>query len=235
MVEQPEGNQETEGHQETEGDEHGHPALLRRESALGSLSDVVRRLIALTVSSAASAEVLLQVCSELDVLADRLEADLPSVPFPRFMGREPRMPLDGLDMESVMPFDPVVGRFNPLALPVRLDIDPPKALGYATFTTPYEGAPGCVHGACIAGAFDLVLTAANLLAGAAGPTVRLGLRFRRPTLLSQEAVFEAEVDRRTDRRIHTTGRLLQNGEVTVEAQGEFATLDLSQIADLHRR
>jgi acyl-coenzyme A thioesterase PaaI-like protein len=223
MVEQP------------EADHGGHPALSAREAALGSLVDVVRRLVALTVSSAASSEVLSEVSSELDVLADRLEAEMPAVPFPRFMGREARMPLNGRDMESVMPFDPVVGRFNPLALPVRLDIDPPRALGYATFTTPYEGAPGCVHGACIAGAFDLVLTAANLVAGAAGPTVRLALRFRRPTLLGQEAVFEAQVDRRTERRIHTTGRLLQNGEVAVEAQGEFATLDMSQIADLHRR
>jgi acyl-coenzyme A thioesterase PaaI-like protein len=221
--------------EQPEADHGGHPALSAREAALGSLVDVVRRLVALTVSSAASSEVLSEVSSELDVLADRLEAEMPAVPFPRFMGREARMPLNGRDMESVMPFDPVVGRFNPLALPVRLDIDPPRALGYATFTTPYEGAPGCVHGACIAGAFDLVLTAANLVAGAAGPTVRLALRFRRPTLLGQEAVFEAQVDRRTERRIHTTGRLLQNGEVAVEAQGEFATLDMSQIADLHRR
>jgi acyl-coenzyme A thioesterase PaaI-like protein len=221
--------------EQPETDHGGHPALSARETALGSLVDVVRRLVALTVSSAASSEVLSEVSSELDVLADRLEAEMPAVPFPRFMGREARMPLNGRDMESVMPFDPVVGRFNPLALPVRLDIDPPRALGYATFTTPYEGAPGCVHGACIAGAFDLVLTAANLVAGAAGPTVRLALRFRRPTLLGQEAVFEAQVDRRTERRIHTTGRLLQNGEVAVEAQGEFATLDMSQIADLHRR
>ena len=111
---------------------------------------------------------------------------------------------------------------------------PPRHWADALFTTPYEGAPGCVHGACIAGAFDLVLTAANLVAGAAGPTVRLSLRFRRPTLLREQAVFEAWVDERTERRIHTTGRLLQNGEVKVEAKGEFATLDMSQIEDLHR-
>jgi acyl-coenzyme A thioesterase PaaI-like protein len=221
--------------EQSEGEYDGHPALTTRESALGSLTDAVRRLIALTVSSAASADVLDEVASELDSLSDRLQADLPDTPFPRFMGREPRKLLDGGDIESAMPFDPVVGRFNPLALPVRLEIDPPRALGRAVFTTPYEGAPGCVHGACIAGAFDLVLTAANLVAGAAGPTVRLALRFRRPTLLNLESVFEAEVEKRTDRRIHATGRLLQNGEVTVEAQGEFATLDMSQIANLHRR
>ena len=106
-----------------------HPALADRATALADLSDAVRRLVALTVSSAAPAGVVAAVASDLDVLADRLQLDLPAVPFPRFLGREPKQPLDGVDMESAMPFDPVVGRFNPLALPVRLDIDPPKALG----------------------------------------------------------------------------------------------------------
>ena len=181
------------------------------------------------------ADVLGAVASDLEGFADRLEAGLPDVPFPRFMGRDPAARADAGDVEQAMPFDVVVGRYNPLALPVRLEIDPPRAFGRAVFTTPYEGAPGCVHGASIAGAFDIVLTAANMIAGAAGPTVRLALRFRRPTLLGTEALFEAWVDRRTERRIHTSGRLVQNGQVTVEAEGEFATLDMDEIASLHRR
>jgi acyl-coenzyme A thioesterase PaaI-like protein len=213
----------------------GHPALTNREPELAALSDAVRRLIAMTVSTAASGELLAQVASEVDLLADRLQTDLPDRPFPRFMPRDPSKPRDGREIESAMPFDPVVGRFSPLALPVRIEVDPPKALGHAVFTTPYEGAPGCVHGACIAGAFDIVLTAANMIAGAAGPTVRLALRFRRPTLLRHDALFEAWVEDQTERRIHTVGHLIQDGKVAVEARGEFATLDMSQIADLHRR
>ncbi len=189
----------------------------------------------LAVTTAVPAEVLAEVASDLNALADRLEGGLPSVPFPRFMGRDPAVPADGSEVESSMPFDVVVGRYNPLALPVRLEIDPPRALGRAVFTTPYEGAPGCVHGASIAGAFDIVLTAANMVAGAAGPTVRLALRFRRPTLLGTECLFEAWVDERAQRRVHTSGRLVQNGQVTVEAEGEFALLDMEQIASLHRR
>jgi acyl-coenzyme A thioesterase PaaI-like protein len=145
------------------------------------------------------------------------------------------VPADGSIIEAAMPFDVVVGRYNPLALPVKLEVLPPLAIGRAFFTTPYEGAPGCVHGAALAGAFDIVLTAANMIAGAAGPTVRLALRFRRPTLLGQEAVFEATADRRTDKRIHTSGRLLQDGQVTVEAEGEFATLDMERIHAMQKR
>ena len=52
---------------------------------------------------------------------------------------------------------------------MRLEFDPPKALGYATFDVGYEGAPGCVHGAALAATFDIILTAANAIAGATGP------------------------------------------------------------------
>ena len=79
-----------------------------------------------------------------------------------------------------MPYDVIVGKFNPLALPVVLDFDPPKALGPAVFGVAYEGAPGCAHGAIFAATFDIVLTAANAIAGATGPTVRLALRYSGP-------------------------------------------------------
>ncbi len=212
-----------------------HPAVTGRESELGAVSDALRRLVALAVTTTVDPEALGKVAADLNAVADRLEAGLPAVPFPRFKPRDPSARADARDVESAMPFDVVVGRYNPLALPVRLEIDPPRALGHAVFTTPYEGAPGCVHGASIAGTFDIVLTAANMVAGAAGPTVRLALRFRRPTLLATESLFEAWVDTRTDRRVHTSGRLVQNGHVTVEAEGEFAILGMDQIASLHRR
>ena len=128
-----------------------------------------------------------------------------------------------------MPFDIVVGGFNPLALPVRLAFEPPRALGYATFNVAYEGAPGCVHGGALAATFDIVFTAANAIAEATGPTVRLDVRYRRPTLIDEEAVFEAWVTEVTARRVFSRGRIVQGGTVTVEAEGEFAILDHGRI------
>jgi acyl-coenzyme A thioesterase PaaI-like protein len=212
-----------------------HPALRGREEELGSFSTAVRRLIELSVTTAADGPLLKAVAASLDGLSDRLAAVLPKEPFVRFLGRDTGTPPDVKVLEQSMPFDVVVGRYNPLALPVKLEMDPPLARATALFTTPYEGAPGCVHGASIASAFDLVLTAANLAVGAAGPTVRLELRFRRPTLISVRCDFEAEVTERTERRVFNVGRLLQNGEVTVEAKGEFATLDMAAIRGLRDR
>jgi acyl-coenzyme A thioesterase PaaI-like protein len=212
-----------------------HPGLAGRSQELGALVSAVRRLIALSVTTTAGPEILTEVTAGLEKMAGVLAAQVPEIRFPRFLGRDPAVPADSDEIKEAMPFDVVVGRYNPLALPVALEVDPPKAIGRAMFTTPYEGAPGCVHGASIAGAFDIVLTAANMLAGAAGPTVRLALRFRRPTLLGVESVFEAEVTSRSARRIHTEGQLTQGGQVTVEAQGEFATLGMEEIAALHKR
>ncbi|HVB92339.1 MAG TPA: hotdog domain-containing protein [Acidimicrobiales bacterium] len=206
-----------------------HPALRGRQAEAHDLAQVLRRLIRLSVSTAPSAAETAALTARLNEVADELETHLPEVPLPRFMApdespgadSEPRdRPLGGL-----MPFDLVVGGFNPLALPVTLAFAPPKAFGYATFDVGYEGAPGCVHGAALAATFDIILTAANAIAEATGPTVRLSFRFRRPTLIGEEAVFEAWVTEVTDRRIFSRGQVVQGGVVTVEAEGEFAILN----------
>jgi acyl-coenzyme A thioesterase PaaI-like protein len=140
-----------------------------------------------------------------------------SMPGEPIGGSMPGEPIGGS-----MPYDVVVGPFNPIALPVVLDFEPPKARGLATFDVTYEGAPGCVHGAILAATFDIVLTAANAVVGATGPTVRLALRYKRPTLIDTEAVFEGWVTELTERRVHSRGRIVQDGIETVEAEGEFA-------------
>ena len=133
-----------------------------------------------------------------------------------------------------MPFDMIIGACNPLAPPLVLELDPPMARGRVTFAPPFEGAPGCVHGAALAAVFDIMLTAANVIAGAAGPTVELRLRYRKPTLIDRPADFEASVESVDGRRTHTTGRLVQDGVVTVEADGEFVALPPDRLDVLHR-
>jgi acyl-coenzyme A thioesterase PaaI-like protein len=91
-----------------------------------------------------------------------------------------------------------------------------------------------VHGAALAAAFDMILTAANVMSDAAGPTVELTIRYRRPTLIGVESLFEAQVTGTTDRRTHSRGVLLQGGKVTVEAVGEFVNIDRDKITALQR-
>jgi len=208
-----------------------HPGIAGRERPMGELADSVRRLVDLVVTNTAPADVLDKVVSQLHSTADVLAAHVPEQPIPRFVdvpaGLRPEAA--SASMGGAMPYDPVVGRYNPIALPVTISFEPPLAIGTACFTTPYEGGPGWVHGAAIAATFDIVLTAANHLSGAAGPTVWLTIRFRRPTLVEVEARFEAEVVASDGRRVTSKGRLVQDGIVCVEAEGEFAVLDTRRI------
>ena len=178
------------------------------------------------MSTAPPAEETAALAAQLAEVADRLEAhQRPDGPLPGFLAPVEGGTGEDPPLHGIMPFDFVVGAFNPLALPVRLTAEAPRAMGFATFTDAYEGAPGCVHGGALAATFDIVFTAANALADATGPTVRLALRYRRPTLLNVEAVFEAEVTEVTARRVFSRGRIVQDATVTVEAEGEFAILD----------
>lgn len=202
-----------------------------------ALAAAVRGLIEATVDAHASPAVLQAVAVAVGALA----ADLRRPDSAQGAGAGERFgeragsPGVGGSMADYMPYDVIVGRCNPLAVPVTVEFDPPKAIGRAVFSAQYTGAPGCVHGAAIAGVFDVVLTAANVLSDAAGPTRWLTVRYLRPTLLGVESVFEATVASTDGSRTTSTGRLLQAGVVTVEAEGEFAVMDRSRIAAMHRR
>ena len=214
-----------------------HPALAGREGPMGAVADAVRRLIDLTVTNTAGPDVLDEVTARLQSAADLLAAHVPTEGLPRFVEPPDDDPgdLSTRSMHAAMPYDPVVGRFNPVAPPVMISFEPPVAVGVACFTTPYEGGPGWVHGAAIAAAFDIVLTAANHLAGSAGPTVWLTVRFRRPTLIGVDARFEAEVVSSDSRRVTSRGRLVQDGVVCVEAEGEFAVVSPRNLRKLAER
>ncbi len=205
-----------------------HPGLQGRTEEAQALADELRRLIRLSVSTAPSPRETAELTAQLAAVADRLEARLPDVPLPRYAPPE-EGPSGGSFAQDSMPFDIAVGRFNPLALPVHLTAEPPKAIGRASFNVAYEGAPGCVHGGALAAAFDIVFSAANTIAGTSGPTVRLSLRYRRPTLIGEDTVFEGWVTGATERRVFSEGHIIQGGTTTVEAEAEFAIFDRTDV------
>ena len=200
------------------------------------LAAAVRHLMELTVTSTPAPGVLAGAAVRIDALCDELTVTVPD-DGPRPVGRfaeESVGPDDLSGLTAAMPFDIVVGSCNPLAPPVEIWFDPPKAFGKVVFGPHYEGAPGCVHGAAIAAAFDIILTAANVVADAAGPTVQLTIRYLRPTIVGVDTDFESEVTEVTDRRTHSIGRLIQDGVVKVEATGEFVNLSRDRINAMHR-
>ena len=126
-----------------------------------------------------------------------------------------------------------MGALSPLAPPLLVE---PGAAGHlratVTFGTPYEGPPGCVHGGVIAACFDQVLNVANLLAGVAGPTASLEIRYRKPTPLGRPLRFEAGTPVVDGRQVRTTGVLRDGDTVLAEATGVFVTLPADRVMDL---
>ena len=126
----------------------------------------------------------------------------------------------------------MLGPYNPLALPIEMEWQPPRALGRARFDTPYEGPPGCVHGAVLAAAFDQVINVANILSGSAGPTASLTLDYKRPTPLGAPLEFEAWVEAVDGRKVTSRARVRVGDEVTVEARGLFILVDRDRVMRL---
>jgi acyl-coenzyme A thioesterase PaaI-like protein len=87
-----------------------------------------------------------------------------------------------------------------------------------------------VHGGFLAAAFDEVLGMAQSLTGNPGMTGTLTIRYRRPTPLLTELVFEAYVDRVEGRKIFTHGTLSANGQLTAEAEGLFIAVGQERFA-----
>ncbi|WP_420638769.1 PaaI family thioesterase [Candidatus Poriferisocius sp.] len=215
-----------------------HPAVSGRERELRSLADGVRRLVAATVAHVATPAETAALAAEVQGLADRLEGLVPAEPLPRFGTVDPQF--DGPPVtHKRAPFDLVTGICNPAALPVEMvvdtEADPPVSRGRAVFSTVYEGPPGCVHGAAIAGAFDMVFTSACSVAGASGPTMMLSVRYVAPTLLQTETVFEGWVEKVGPKTTRVKGCARQGGHVTAEAEGVFRRLDLEAMRKLSQQ
>jgi acyl-coenzyme A thioesterase PaaI-like protein len=119
------------------------------------------------------------------------------------------------------PWSPIVGYGNPLAPPVETTVGDGVATGRVTFGWAYQGPPALVHGAVIAGVYDDILGFANMGAGVPAMTGTLTVRYRKPTPLHREVVFEARVERIEGRKVFTSGQSTVDGVVTSEADGIF--------------
>lgn len=119
---------------------------------------------------------------------------------------------------------PLIGLANPLAPPVTIGrTGDTTAAATVTFGSAYEGPPGHVHGGFVAAAFDEVLGYTQSLSGAPGMTGTLTVRYRKPTPLHKELLFEASLVRVEGRKIFTQASVRAEGILTAEAEGIFVS------------
>jgi acyl-CoA thioesterase FadM len=66
-------------------------------------------------------------------------------------------------------------------------------------------------------------------------TVRLGLRYRRPTPLGVPLTVAVRLDRVEGRKLHLSASIRANGQVTVEADAVFLTLTADNLEQVFAR
>lgn len=188
-----------------------------------AMRDVIEHLVA----TKAPAEVLLEAAAELERIAAALTEHPQGRSFEGFAESA-----NSGDPFAFFDNSPIIGRANPLAPPVVLEPTGDTVVGRVRFGSAYEGPPGCVHGGYLAAAFDEVLGMVQSMTGNPGMTGTLTVRYRRPTPLHTDLVFEGRLDRVEGRKIFTTGNVKVGDEVSAEAEAVFISVDFAKIAQL---
>jgi acyl-coenzyme A thioesterase PaaI-like protein len=126
------------------------------------------------------------------------------------------------DITSVMPYSPVSGKRNAIALPLKLwKVGDNEVLGEAIFSSTYAGPPDAVHGGIIAAVFDEILAMANVISGNAGFTGTLTIKYHDKTPLNTPIELWGMNVRQEGRKQISRGEMRVNGKVTATAEGLF--------------
>ena len=130
---------------------------------------------------------------------------------------------------NFMDRSPFMGLMNPLAPPMSARLDPDDGEWGSvhctvTFTEPFEGPPGHVHGGFLAGVFDEILGQAQSLSGRPGMTGKLSISYRAPTPLFTELHLRGWIERIEGRKIFTHATLHNGETLCCEADGLFISM-----------
>ena len=188
--------------------------------ATRDLADAIRYLIERMVATEAPPEVFAGVADDLREIATRFE------PYPRvplYIGYAET----ALSGDATGPFDhsPLLGVANPLAPPLRVQVEDGGVVGTVTFGSAYEGPPGCVHGGMVAAAFDELLGFAQIVGGHPGMTGRLIVHYRSPTPLHTELRLAAAIERVDGRKTFCRGTIHAGDRLCAEAEGLFVAMN----------
>lgn len=140
------------------------------------------------------------------------------------------------DVGAFFDQSPLIGLANPLAPPITIGKAGERtAVASVSFGSAYEGPPGSVHGGFVAAAFDEVLGFVQSLGGNPGFTGTLTVKYRAPTPLHTELLFEGELVRVEGRKTFCEGRLFAGHTLCAEAEAVFIAVPIERIETLMKR
>jgi acyl-coenzyme A thioesterase PaaI-like protein len=114
----------------------------------------------------------------------------------------------------------VDGRHNPFALHSEFHRTEDEVRASITFTKPYEGPTGRVHGGAIAACYEDVIGYHLTLHRGVGYMAKLSIEFLRGTPLNEPVAFSSAVVSRGEGTMLVEGTSMANGKVTTRCVGE---------------
>ena len=193
---------------------------------LARLVDSIRSLMNSSVALTAPLETLTELADKAEQLSAGAAQYAGERPFERY-----GPPVDG-DLNTILPWSVVSGRYNPLAAPVAMTEEDGKLVGKVRFGLACEGPPDGVHGAVVASVYDEVLAFAAMIRGTPGHTAYLTIKYKSLTPLNADLRFESWLDRKDGRKIYASGCCYANGEIVSEAEAMFIEFRKEQPARL---
>jgi acyl-coenzyme A thioesterase PaaI-like protein len=129
----------------------------------------------------------------------------------------------------------VGGVSHPIAPQLDLHVEGDRGEGLVTVGPVFQGGPGLVHGGVVALLIDHAMGCVAARRDRPAMTVRLSLRYRRPTPLGVPLTVTVELHRTEGRRLYLTATIAAEGEITVEADGVFLILTAENLQSVFRR
>jgi acyl-coenzyme A thioesterase PaaI-like protein len=118
----------------------------------------------------------------------------------------------------------VGGLSHPVAPQLRIDLHEGGGTGEVVIGPVFEGGPGIVHGGVLALLIDHAMGCVAARPERPSMTVRLTMRYRKPTPLNVPLTVSVRLDKIEGRKLHLSADITANGQVTVEADAVFLTL-----------
>lgn len=117
--------------------------------------------------------------------------------------------------------NPLAGKSNPLAPPLKMWINGDHAFAKVTPGWSYEGPPNCVHGGFVAALFDQLMGAAQCLGDMAGMTGTLTTRYLKPTPVNVELRLEAWIEKIEGRKTIIAATMHADDIMTASCEALF--------------
>jgi acyl-coenzyme A thioesterase PaaI-like protein len=171
--------------------------------------DGLRAINTKAVRLSGSAEDLAAAADAIEALSASLDAVTQRRAMETF-----RFRFDREEPNTVMPFNPATGAFNPMAPKLEMRLESEKLVTKFAFPSHYESSPDSVQGGMLAACFDQLLAFAVMARGKTGPTLSLTVKFLKRTPINQPLRFESWVETVDGEKFSALGRCF-HGDVKV--------------------